>query len=241
MLANRNTDYIYNELITKKNLKPKSLLDICCGDGDFVITAKNRGVKSTGVDINPYLINIANEKNKGINSSASFELSDFLKWKSSNQYDVAVCLFNSFNYFINRLECEQFINNIFKHLKNSGVLILEVLDYKIINEYLERNKRIFFHLNPNTGLSDEEYSLTNGGIYHENYFNEKNDNLITIRKVIENGIVHEFKTIMKVFEIMDIAKILISRGFSILDVYEGIPIMENGYPQPNKIIYAQRL
>ena len=123
------TDRLY-QLVKVKNLKnkiqiienqidkPKNLLDLGAGTGDFLITAKNSGFKVTGVEPNDKARTLAGEK--GIHLLSSME-------DVSGQKFQAITLWHVLEHLPN---LEEQIKTLVNLLDDDGVLIIAVPNFK---------------------------------------------------------------------------------------------------------------
>ncbi|WP_437396074.1 class I SAM-dependent methyltransferase [Flagellimonas lutimaris] len=123
------TDRLY-QLFKAKNLKnkiqiienqidkPKNLLDLGAGTGDFLITAKNSGFKVTGVEPNDKARTLAGEK--GIHLLSSME-------DVSGQKFQAITLWHVLEHLPNLGEQIKKLVNL---LDDDGVLIIAVPNFK---------------------------------------------------------------------------------------------------------------
>ncbi|WP_303316623.1 class I SAM-dependent methyltransferase [Flavivirga abyssicola] len=121
--------HIIRNLSLKKKLKlinsfsseEKNLLDIGCGTGDFLKTAKQNNWTITGIEPNEQARKIANNKTE----NSVFETEELLKFKPSS-FDV-ITLWHVLEHLPN---LEEHISIFKKLLKPNGTLIIAVPNYK---------------------------------------------------------------------------------------------------------------
>jgi SAM-dependent methyltransferase len=107
---------------------PKTLLDICCGTRQFANHFLSKGYTVHGVDLSPYMIEIARDNNKTYVSSgmASFSVQDASDFRIKTSVSYAVCLFDSMNH-IDSLES---VSACFQHahdaLTSKGLLVFDI-------------------------------------------------------------------------------------------------------------------
>ncbi len=110
--------YILEQLETK----PKTLLDIACGTGEHArILAQEYGYAVDGIDLEPNLAAIAQEKNP----DGDFTAADMRSFALPKRYDVVTCLFSSIGYAETPEGLQAAIECMARHLNPGGWLILE--------------------------------------------------------------------------------------------------------------------
>ncbi|MDD7885971.1 bifunctional 2-polyprenyl-6-hydroxyphenol methylase/3-demethylubiquinol 3-O-methyltransferase UbiG [Flavivirga sp. 57AJ16] len=109
------------KLINSFSYKEKNLLDIGCGTGDFLQTAKQNNWKVYGIEPNKQARNIANKKT----NDAVFKIEQLLKFDPAS-FDV-ITLWHVLEHLPN---LEDHITIFKKLLKPNGTLIIAVPNYK---------------------------------------------------------------------------------------------------------------
>ncbi|MFD1616179.1 class I SAM-dependent methyltransferase [Gelatiniphilus marinus] len=109
------------KLINSFASKEKNLLDVGCGTGDFLQTAKQNNWKIFGIEPNEQARDIANKKN----NNAVFKTDQLLKFQP-NSFDV-ITLWHVLEHLPN---LEEQISILKKLLKPNGNLIIAVPNYK---------------------------------------------------------------------------------------------------------------
>lgn len=124
----RNTEKRFQEYDIKKYLsKEKAVLDIGSNCG-FIDLYFSRFVHSiTGVEINPFLIKIADEVKEFLKiSNATFVCSKFENYKAEQKFDI-VCSFANDSTIDDNMDFsfKQYIEKIWNLLKNDGLVLFE--------------------------------------------------------------------------------------------------------------------
>lgn len=110
------------KLIKKyKSTDGSELLDVACGTGEHLQYLKDSFI-CTGVDINEGILNVAKNKVKG----ATFKQADMINFDLNKKFDVILSLFSSIGYVKTYANLEKTIVNFANHLKQGGVLIIEL-------------------------------------------------------------------------------------------------------------------
>ena len=106
------------QLVENQMDKPKKLLDLGAGTGDFLITAKNSGFKVTGVEPNEKARMLSHQK--GIQLEASLE-------DVSGQKFQAITLWHVLEHLPN---LENQIKTLVELLEDDGILVVAVPNFK---------------------------------------------------------------------------------------------------------------
>ena len=109
-----------NKIQTVENQidKPKTLLDVGAGTGDFLITAQNAGFEVTGVE--------PNEKATGLAKEKGMELWPTLD-KLAGQKFQAITLWHVLEHLPN---LQEQVSNLVELLEDDGVLVIAVPNFK---------------------------------------------------------------------------------------------------------------
>ena len=98
-------------------IEPSSLIDIGCGQGDFLLQIKHPNLETFGIDLSDEQIKVCQEKN--INS-ACINISDV-----KEKYDCATAMFDVLNY-ITKEELKSFIQATYDVLNDNSYFIFDV-------------------------------------------------------------------------------------------------------------------
>ncbi len=119
-LTSKEADFMLSYFDLKKGSK---VLDIMCGYGRHAIALAKRGISVTAIDnLDDYIeeINtIARDENLLVKAIKK----DVLQYKIDEDYDLALCMGNSLNFF-DAKDISQLLINIRSHLRPSGQLLI---------------------------------------------------------------------------------------------------------------------
>lgn len=122
------------ELI-RKFLTPgiKTAVDLGCGTGNDSISMGLNGLDVTGFDISEKMIRKARNKSQTYNFNYKFHTYsiDKIPKKFDNRFDIALSLGNSIS-LIEDTKISKSIERISEILKNNGILIVQILNYALI-------------------------------------------------------------------------------------------------------------
>lgn len=111
------------------------LLDLACGKGRHARAAAALGHQVTGLDLSSNSIQEARTMSEG-KSGLTFLEGDMLDFQLDTSFDGVLNLFTSFGYFGSRSELLRVLENIHRHLKDGGFLVLDYLDSAFARQHL---------------------------------------------------------------------------------------------------------
>lgn len=119
-----------------KDLKGNSkVLDLACGTGTYSIALALRGHRVDAIDLGEEMIELAKAKG-GL--YANFVVGDMTKFEEhfpNERYDFIFCIGNSIVHLRSKEKIEEFINSIYKSLKDEGALVVQIVNYDRIIKY----------------------------------------------------------------------------------------------------------
>ncbi len=113
-------------ILQKMKLKPKTLLDVACGEGTFAIAMANYGLSVTGIDQSEEMLNIAKEKARQANVQIEFIQMDMRQLNLPQSYDVVTCWYDSLNYLLTNKELQTTFSGIEQVLQTGGLFIFDM-------------------------------------------------------------------------------------------------------------------
>ena len=117
----------YLELLwTKLDLKPQTVLEVCCGTGTLCTRLAEKGFQMAGIDLSPEMIEIAKRKADEQDLDINFSCQNAAKFKLPWKFDAAFSFFDSLNYLANPEDCRLAIAQTAKHLKPGGPFIFDL-------------------------------------------------------------------------------------------------------------------
>jgi SAM-dependent methyltransferase len=107
---------------------PQRILDLPCGQGRHAIELARRGYQMTGVDISPFMIQVARERAKASGVRVRWLTGDMRKPVPDLPFDLILNLFTSFGYFADEADDQQVLAAAASMLEPSGRFVLEVIN-----------------------------------------------------------------------------------------------------------------
>lgn len=109
------------ESIFKITQKPRRLLELGCGTGNYTQILSERGYEITGVDISEKMLKIAKEK-----CAAKFLMGDIRDISINERFDACVAMFAVMGYITENSDIIKALNNIRRHLKPNGLFVFDI-------------------------------------------------------------------------------------------------------------------
>ena len=117
-------DWIATE-IERLGITGRRLVDIACGTGSAAIELARRGFDVTGVDVSPAMLDEARRKAKGAGHSIEFIEQDMRRLRLRRKFDVATCLYDSFNYLLSLDDLRLALEGARQLLRPGGTFIFD--------------------------------------------------------------------------------------------------------------------
>ena len=194
------------DIFRNLEIMPKDILDVACGTGVVSHLLTERDYKVTGFDLSETMIEVAKKNYPHID----FYCQNAKDFELSQTFDVAISLFDSLNYIINKDDLQSAFSQVFKHLKSGGFFIFDMnTEYALANNFFAQ-----VNLNPN------DYPQY---IWEPDW--DEREKICTVNMTFivkeETGKKREFKEvhIQRAYGIEEITYMLKRSGFEVLNVY----------------------
>jgi len=201
-----------NHILNLTNVVKGKVLDACCGPGRHSVELAKRGFRVTSVDISPFLLNKAKSRAKKENVSVEWIQDDIRKFVKPDTFDLALNMFTSFGFFDDKSDDLRVLKNIFKSLKNRGILVMDSM-------CKERMARIF-QPTTSTELDDGSFLVQRHEIF-DDWSRVRNEWIL-----ISKGKATSFKFNLTIYSGQELKQLLQNAGFSKVTLYgnlEGEP------------------
>lgn len=117
----KETDYILKQFEKHSKIKIKHILDVGCGTGSHTLEFANRGYNIIGMDLDPSMLEKAQQKSKKI----KFIYGNIYDYKFKHKFELIYAYFNVINYISDLFELKKFFEGIYKNLENDGILAFD--------------------------------------------------------------------------------------------------------------------
>lgn len=198
---------IIRKFLKKKNI---SILEVACGNGRLHPFLRKAGFDVYGIDNSKELIKEAKRKYKKF--ADKYFIADMRNFELDKKFDVALSWFTSFGYFNDK---GNFIvlKNINKHLKNNGILLLDIPNRIVkfdeiqrFKSYVLTEKRFFEIVFNKLEKRGKEIFWT----LDQDFYLKRRKNLYFIKRV---------KTKVRLYSLKEITNLLRRSKFKILKVF----------------------
>jgi SAM-dependent methyltransferase len=121
----REAKILKNTIAKLVRKKSGTLLDVGCGTGEH-LKYLSSDFDCTGLDINRRMIEIAKSKVP----DAEFKVANMIDFRFRSRFDVIICLFSSIGYVKSFYNLVETLENFFRHLNDTGLVIVEPWVFK---------------------------------------------------------------------------------------------------------------
>lgn len=176
----------------KHTFKPKSVLDIGCGTGTFVVELHKKGLKCFGLDASSEMVAVAKKKAKDIN----FSVGDMTNFSMDAKVDFITAV--SSPLYMNNFGKNQrssCFKSVIQNLKETGYFIFDVINFENFEKYLKKKNRKF----PIKSRFEHEDVIYNTSIEYINpdkisvKIFKDSDNSLVLEQVYERGSIDRLK------------------------------------------------
>lgn len=208
-----NNRIVFIQAIMERYCEPQSaFLDVACSTGETLLKLHNSKYLFYGSDISNGMIKCAKKKAQLNSKDIVFFTADM---RDINEIaDTFNCVYNNSIYWLSSVdEINKCLSAVYRALNNKGVFVLEMLNPM---NFFSNNVDAFFSYKRNKELEFHKSTLLHS---------RENEN-ITISQVYTVFNSETFETLSSGFvltltllELEDMKRLLVSKGFEILDIY----------------------
>lgn len=124
-----------------------NVLDLGCGTGRIDAMLASQANNITAVDLSNQMIEVAKQTIN--NKNCRFEVADMTTYRSSESFDLVLCICDSLNYVLGFQNQVKVLESAYYHLKNNGTFIFDIhSEYKmnvLFKDYLEEEENEDFY------------------------------------------------------------------------------------------------
>lgn len=207
-------------------LQPGSrVVDLMCGYGRHTLSLAAKGMEVTAVDNLPYYINEIRTKAKDLSVTAIEK--GVLDFTSNEEFDLAICMGNSLNFF-NAADTSRLFKNVFSYLKKGGYLLVNSVALAEITYKTYRKEKIWSEHDGIKHLAD--YEIQFGPTRLE----------IKSIMISPDGSTEEKKAVDYIFSINEMEKMLNDAGLVLEEIFSIPGKKKFTVGEPRAYIVAQK-
>lgn len=134
------------EILNFYRIKGIKLLDLACGTGKCAILFAQRGFEVIGIDISNEMLAQALNKIETKKFNIKFLCQDMRNFGLDSKVDIVTCLYDSFNYLLEKDDLEKTFINVNTALDEGGIFVFDMNTKYALEELwgsrtLQRNER----------------------------------------------------------------------------------------------------
>jgi SAM-dependent methyltransferase len=116
----------YLLLLAQQGVKPRTMLDVCCGTGILTEMLAKEGFEMAGFDLSAPMIEEARKKAARKELAIRYECQDAAEFDMGQSYDAAFSFFDSLNYITDPERLRMAIHRVAAHLEPGGSFIFDL-------------------------------------------------------------------------------------------------------------------
>lgn len=115
-----------DSLLRRFDCRPRLLADLACGTGNATLEFDALGYAVEGVDGSAAMVRAATAKALNLGRDIRYHCSDLRDLGGLGPYDAAVCLYDSFNYLLEKDHVDQALTAVYGLLPAGGLFVFDV-------------------------------------------------------------------------------------------------------------------
>lgn len=110
--------------LQRHGFKPKKSLDLGCGTGILCQLLHDSGIRASGMDFSPGMIEIARQGNSEIH----YDVADMITYCPREQFDLVTCTGDALNHIPELADVERIFQNVYRYTNPGGYFIFDILN-----------------------------------------------------------------------------------------------------------------
>ena len=172
----KEVEFIIEHCKLDTNMK---IADFGCGIGRHTNKLIEMGYNTMGIDYSQNLLDIAKSKS---NKKENFIEADCRIIDLKMQYDTIICLYDVIGSFINNSENIKILENMYKHLKDNGYILISVMNYELTKAEAIHTFSLKNEHNKLLELTASNTMQKTGDIFNPEYYMIDKDTNIVYRR-----------------------------------------------------------
>lgn len=121
--------------LIKAHMPVGDIMELACGSGEITIQLANEGYHVFASDLSEDMIKEA--KKKAGSEQITWSVMDMSRFDDDKHYDGILCLCDSFNYLLIDAQVDEMLKQVYAHLNEHGVFIMDMHSLDRLNEFEE--------------------------------------------------------------------------------------------------------
>lgn len=217
------------KLFKRYGWKPEHILEVATGTGTVALLLAQEGYRVTGFDIAERMVEVARKKanEHGVGDRVTFLCQDATTLNLAQQFGMAICLFDSFNYILTAKGLQDAFSGIYRALVPGGGFIFD------LNSEYALAKNLFSQDN----LWDDEAEVKH--VWTAKYNQRTRVATVDMQFYLPNG--KTFREVHKerAHRHEDVIRFLREAGFEFLDAFDEYSLLPAG-KRSERIFYVAR-
>ena len=117
------------EWLERKNIHPKTAMDLACGTGILCGILAGAGIDASGMDFSSGMIAIARENTPHIH----YDVADMITYRPDKQFDLVTCTGDAVNHIEDLSNVEKIFQNVYAYLAPGGYFVFDILNEKEVS------------------------------------------------------------------------------------------------------------
>ena len=115
--------------LERKNLRPKTAMDLACGTGILCRLLAENGIQASGMDFSSGMIDIARENAPEL----SFDVADMITYRPDRSFDLVTCTGDAVNHIPDLSDVEKIFQNVYAYLSPDGWFVFDLLNEREVS------------------------------------------------------------------------------------------------------------
>ena len=116
--------------LERKNLKPKTAMDLACGTGILCSILDAAGIAASGMDFSSGMIEIARQNAPHLH----FDVADMTTYRPDRHFDLVTCTGDAVNHIPALSSVEKIFQNVFAYLSPGGYFVFDLLNENEVSD-----------------------------------------------------------------------------------------------------------
>lgn len=202
------------------------VLDLACGNGRHAVGLSKRGFRTTGLDLNRFLLAQARMQSSA-SAPTDWVRADMRRLPFENAFAAVLCLFTSFGFFDDASDDLAVLDGVRRALEPRGVFILDVMNREfVLSRY--SGHEVLAGDDGSVSTHRRRFEPSTGVFRHER------------TRVDDAGRVERWETAVRLYSRAELESLLDGSGFRILETHGGYGPQEPGRDHPRTILIAEQ-